>query len=155
MLVDNYKFDLRLYVAVFPRTYPGFEPTTNSTDSSTTFPFHIYLFNEGLVRFCSERYTALNSETLGTKTNPFMHLTNNAIQNHATDKKIKVEQLRMKAVVPDTTTNTATTQSPISSSGNDTLNTLIQSLATPALQDRLKSITAQFPHFANTPSLDG
>jgi hypothetical protein len=58
LLVSGYKFDLRLYVVV------------TSID-----PLRIYIYNEGLVRFASEPYTADGSQ--------FSHLTNYSInKNH-------------------------------------------------------------------------
>jgi len=58
LLINGYKFDLRLYVVV------------------TSFdPLKVYLFDEGLVRLATERYT-LSSKTLRRRT---MHLTNYAV----------------------------------------------------------------------------
>ena len=57
LLINNLKFDLRLYVLV------------------TNFdPLKIYVYNEGLVRFASEPY---NLETI--KSNVYAHLTNYSI----------------------------------------------------------------------------
>ena len=59
LLIGGYKFDIRLYVAV-----PSFHPLT------------IYLYQEGIVRFSTEKYdlSALN--------NVFSHLTNTSINKH-------------------------------------------------------------------------
>ena len=59
MLIDNLKFDIRLYVMLL------------SVD-----PLRVYLFKEGLARFSTEPY---KQPTKGNKTNMFMHLTNYSI----------------------------------------------------------------------------
>mmetsp|Transcript_24066 Transcript_24066/g.55945 ORF Transcript_24066/g.55945 Transcript_24066/m.55945 type:complete len:753 (-) Transcript_24066:67-2325(-) len=62
LLLNGYKFDLRLYVVV------------TSLD-----PLKVYLNSEGLVRIATERYST-NASTLGTRT---MHLTNYSVNKHA------------------------------------------------------------------------
>lgn len=57
-LIDGYKFDLRIYVAVI-----------------SLHPLKIFVYDEGLVRFASEKY----SKTIDTQQNLFVHLTNYAI----------------------------------------------------------------------------
>ncbi len=59
LLIDGYKFDLRVYVLV------------TSCD-----PLRIYLFQEGLVRLCTQPYQAPTETNLASAR---MHLTNYAI----------------------------------------------------------------------------
>lgn len=59
MLIDELKFDCRLYVLVY------------SID-----PLRIYLFQEGMARFSTEPYKAPTKKNM---TNMFMHLTNYSI----------------------------------------------------------------------------
>ena len=56
MLIDGYKFDMRIYVLV------------TSCD-----PLKIFLYKEGLTRLCTEKYKKKNLNNL------YMHLTNYAI----------------------------------------------------------------------------
>ena len=63
-LVDNLKFDLRVYVLVY-----GINP-----------PMRLYLFKEGLVRFATQEYEDPSSDN---KSNLFMHLTNYAINKQS------------------------------------------------------------------------
>lgn len=58
-LIDNLKFDLRIYVLV-----------------ACCSPLRLYLYNEGLGRFATEEYVCPNKENLD---NMMMHLTNYAI----------------------------------------------------------------------------
>ena len=69
MLIDNFKFDLRIYVAL------------TSID-----PLRIYVYNEGLVRLCTEPFNLKNIE------DKFSHLTNYAI-NKKNKKFIQTEIL--------------------------------------------------------------
>lgn len=62
-LINGLKFDLRIYVLV------------NSYD-----PLRIYLFDDGLVRFCTEKYSTNKS---GMQ-NPFGHLTNYSVNKKNT-----------------------------------------------------------------------
>jgi tubulin polyglutamylase TTLL6/13 len=62
-LVDNLKFDIRLYVYV-----------------TSVEPLRIYLFDDGLVRFATEEYQKPTEENID---NTYIHLTNYAInKNH-------------------------------------------------------------------------
>jgi tubulin polyglutamylase TTLL6/13 len=74
-LIDGYKFDMRIYVLVL------------SCD-----PLKVFLFKDGLARFCTEKYVEPNSKNIHRS---FMHLTNYAINkfnddfeyNEAADKQ--------------------------------------------------------------------
>lgn len=70
LLINGHKFDLRLYVVV------------------TCFdPLRIYLYNEGLARFCTEKYNL--GKSLGNK---FIHLTNYSINKKNTNFVQNVEE---------------------------------------------------------------
>lgn len=62
-IVDGFKFDLRIYVLV------------TSCD-----PFGVFMYNEGLVRFCTTEY---NEPTGSNLEDVCMHLTNYAINKHS------------------------------------------------------------------------
>ncbi|XP_041711861.2 tubulin polyglutamylase ttll6 isoform X3 [Coregonus clupeaformis] len=62
-IIDGFKFDLRIYVLV------------TSCD-----PFRIFLYNEGLARFCTTQY---NEPSNGNVDDVCMHLTNYAINKHS------------------------------------------------------------------------
>ena len=68
LLVDGYKFDMRLYVVVV-----------------SCSPLRVLLFKEGLARFCTEPYRAPTESNLG---DTFMHLTNFAINKHHSEFEI-------------------------------------------------------------------
>ncbi len=59
-LIDNLKFDLRIYALIF-----GVDP------------LRVFVYQEGLARFATEEYTGPHK---GNLDNLFMHLTNYAIQ---------------------------------------------------------------------------
>lgn len=59
LLIDGYKFDLRIYVLV-----------------TCCDPLRIYIFNNGLVRICTIKYTDPTSKNIGKMK---MHLTNYAV----------------------------------------------------------------------------
>ncbi len=62
LLLDNFKFDLRIYCLV-----------------SSIKPLRIYLFQDGLVRMCTEEYVKPNTKNLSMSC---MHLTNYAVNKH-------------------------------------------------------------------------
>ncbi|KAJ8365051.1 hypothetical protein SKAU_G00138820 [Synaphobranchus kaupii] len=62
-IIDEFKFDLRIYVLV------------TSCD-----PFRIFLYDEGLARFCTTQYS---EPTNGNMEDVCMHLTNYAINKHS------------------------------------------------------------------------
>ena len=61
LLIGGKKFDLRLYVLV-----------------TSYRPLRVYMYQSGFARFCNVKY----SDNLEDLNNPFMHLTNVAIQKH-------------------------------------------------------------------------
>ena len=64
----DYKFDLRLYVAV-----TSFEP------------LRAYIYDEGLARFSTVKYTNDHADQPSHLSNPFMHLTNYSINKKSSD----------------------------------------------------------------------
>lgn len=62
LLIDNKKFDLRLYVLI-----------------SSINPLIVYLNEEGLARFCTEDYLSLNENNLN---NMYMHLSNYSLNKN-------------------------------------------------------------------------
>ncbi|OHT17429.1 Tubulin-tyrosine ligase family protein [Tritrichomonas foetus] len=58
-LIDGYKFDFRFYILI-----------------STLAPYTVYIYKEGLARFCTQKYQAPNAKNLEDK---FAHLTNTSI----------------------------------------------------------------------------
>lgn len=65
-LLDGYKFDFRLYILI-----------------SSLSPLTVYLYNEGLARFCTTQYRPPSPDSLDDK---YCHLTNTSInkENNAT-----------------------------------------------------------------------
>lgn len=61
MLLDGFKFDLRIYVAV-----------------TSINPLRVYMYEEGLVRFATVKY---NQDT-GNKQSKFTHLTNYSLNKY-------------------------------------------------------------------------
>eukprot|EP01033_Poteriospumella_lacustris_P012064 gene12064-8619_t len=62
LLLDGFKFDLRIYVIV-----------------TSVKPLRMYLFHDGLVRMCTEEYVKPTKQNLGMMC---MHLTNYAVNKH-------------------------------------------------------------------------
>ena len=65
-LVNGFKYDLRIYVVV------------TSYD-----PLKVYIYDHGLVRFCTEKY----SNETSTAANTYAHLTNTAINRKNKETK--------------------------------------------------------------------
>lgn len=61
-LISGYKFDLRIYALVL-----------------SCEPLRVYIYKEGLVRFCTEKYVGPKASNLDLA---FMHLTNYAVNKH-------------------------------------------------------------------------
>jgi tubulin polyglutamylase TTLL1 len=64
MLIGGKKFDLRIYVLV-----------------TSYRPLRVYQYVHGFARFCNAKY----NNDMGDLDNPFIHLTNVAIQKHNED----------------------------------------------------------------------
>uniref|UniRef100_A0A3Q2ZQ65 Tubulin tyrosine ligase-like family, member 6 n=1 Tax=Kryptolebias marmoratus TaxID=37003 RepID=A0A3Q2ZQ65_KRYMA len=75
-IIDGYKFDLRIYVLV------------TSCD-----PFSIFMFKEGLARFCTAKYT---EPTHGNVNNVCMHLTNYSINKNSENFVHVLSHLRFR-----------------------------------------------------------
>ncbi|KAF7705314.1 tubulin polyglutamylase ttll6 isoform X3 [Silurus meridionalis] len=63
LIIDGFKFDLRIYVLV-----------------TSCEPLRIFVYNEGLARFCTNQYSEPTSNTMDDF---YMHLTNYAINKHS------------------------------------------------------------------------
>lgn len=63
LLIEGFKFDLRVYVLV-----------------TSVIPLRVYVFKDGLARFCTEEYLRPTSENLGERC---MHLTNYAVNKRS------------------------------------------------------------------------
>lgn len=79
-LVDGYKFDFRLYLFL-----------------ATANPFTVYIYNEGITRFCSQPYSAPTKENLEDQ---YCHLTNTAV-NVKNNENSDVEICQLASTVMD------------------------------------------------------
>lgn len=70
LLVDGFKFDLRIYVLV-----------------TSVIPLRVYVFRDGLARFCTQKYVRPTSDNLDERC---MHLTNYAV-NKGSDNFVAYE----------------------------------------------------------------
>lgn len=78
LLLDGYKFDLRIYCLV-----------------SSVKPLRMYLFHDGLVRMCTEEYVPPTRQNI---TNTCMHLTNYAVNKH--NSNFQVPLLIFTCLIP-------------------------------------------------------
>jgi hypothetical protein len=78
-LLNGYKFDFRFYVLI-----------------AALDPFTVYLYTEGLARFCTHLYSPPTPDTLGDK---FRHLTNTAV--NVANKSTSHPILELASVVLD------------------------------------------------------
>lgn len=62
-MIDGFKYDLRIYVFI-----------------NGISPLRIYVYNDGLARFATEKYEKPNDKNIN---NLFMHLTNYAINKES------------------------------------------------------------------------
>lgn len=67
LLLDGYKFDLRIYVVI-----------TGINEGK----MHAFLADEGLARFCTQKY---NKPTKANFKKTYMHLTNYSLNKHSDD----------------------------------------------------------------------
>lgn len=77
-LIDGYKFDFRLFILI-----------------ATLKPFTVYLYGDGLCRYCSVPYVAPTSENLG---NRFCHLTNTAVNVGNKERQHLIMELASSAL---------------------------------------------------------
>lgn len=70
LLIDGFKFDLRIYVLV-----------------TSVIPLRVYVFRDGLARFCTQKYVRPTSDNLDERC---MHLTNYAV-NKSSDNFVAYE----------------------------------------------------------------
>ena len=71
-MIDNLKFDLRLYVLIL------------SCD-----PLRVFLFQDGIVRFATDEYKAFSKDGEKKTTNNFsMHLTNYSLNKDNSEFKV-------------------------------------------------------------------
>lgn len=69
LLLNGFKFDLRIYVALVGTGLNGDQ-------------MHAFVFDEGLARFCTQKYEKPTKENMR---NEYMHLTNYSINKHSDD----------------------------------------------------------------------
>lgn len=77
-LLDGFKFDFRLYILI-----------------ATLKPFTVYIYNDGLCRYCSQPYVAPTADNLEDR---FCHLTNTAVNVQNKEKSNVIMEFASQAL---------------------------------------------------------